>query len=224
MAGKKKKTLANKLAKMSDEERARYLQHKAEIEEEARRRKEQLIASFMKKKIKKEDTFARLNMSKINQNWHQIMRKIKVNEMKLEVEQLKKWMEHTIEQKNLKIAKLMNELEEAEEQYLNNFYSHSTHLDTIIRNQHDNIEKLQIQYQEELNNLMFQAKIERNGIEKRAKNEESYLKTLIYGQGLSASKKIQNAKEAYDKILYEVQYNVSEKSINFPMLLFTNLQ
>lgn len=48
MGAKKKKTLANKLAKMSDEERARYLQHKADAEEEARRRKEQLIAIFMK--------------------------------------------------------------------------------------------------------------------------------------------------------------------------------
>lgn len=46
--GAKKKSLANRLARMSDDERARYLQHKADIEEEARRRKEQLIAIFMK--------------------------------------------------------------------------------------------------------------------------------------------------------------------------------
>lgn len=48
MGAKKKKSLANKLSKMSDEERARYLQHKSDAEEEARRRKEQLIAMFMK--------------------------------------------------------------------------------------------------------------------------------------------------------------------------------
>lgn len=46
--GGKKKSLANRLARMSDEERARYLQHKADLEEEAKRRKEQLIAIFMK--------------------------------------------------------------------------------------------------------------------------------------------------------------------------------
>lgn len=44
----KKKRGANKLARMSDEERARYLQHRADIEEENRRRKQQLIAIFMK--------------------------------------------------------------------------------------------------------------------------------------------------------------------------------
>lgn len=44
----KKKGAANKLARMSEEERARYLQHRADMEEEARRRKQQLIAIFMK--------------------------------------------------------------------------------------------------------------------------------------------------------------------------------
>lgn len=44
----KKKGAANKLAKMSEEERARYLAHRADIEEEARRRKQQLIAIFLK--------------------------------------------------------------------------------------------------------------------------------------------------------------------------------
>ncbi|KAH9627949.1 hypothetical protein HF086_015393 [Spodoptera exigua] len=43
-----KKGKVNKLAKMSDEERARYLQHRADMEEEARRRKQELIHRFIK--------------------------------------------------------------------------------------------------------------------------------------------------------------------------------
>lgn len=49
--GGKKKSLAVKLAKMTDEERARYLQHRAEIEEEAKRRKEQLVSTFLKVRL-----------------------------------------------------------------------------------------------------------------------------------------------------------------------------
>lgn len=45
--GKKGKD-KNKLARMSEEERLRYLQHRAELEEEAKRRKQQLISTFMK--------------------------------------------------------------------------------------------------------------------------------------------------------------------------------
>lgn len=60
MGSKKKKGLANKLAKMSDEERARYLQHKADAEEEARRRKEQLIALFIKVTTSQELSFKKI--------------------------------------------------------------------------------------------------------------------------------------------------------------------
>jgi hypothetical protein len=48
MPPKNKKGKNSKLARMSDEERARYLQHRAEIELEAKRRKEQLIFIFTK--------------------------------------------------------------------------------------------------------------------------------------------------------------------------------
>lgn len=50
--GKKKGKDKNKLARMSEEERLRYLQHRAELEEEAKRRKQQLISTFMKVKLK----------------------------------------------------------------------------------------------------------------------------------------------------------------------------
>lgn len=49
MGGKKKgKNNKNKMTRMSEDERLRYLQHRAELEEEAKRRKQQLIATFMK--------------------------------------------------------------------------------------------------------------------------------------------------------------------------------
>jgi len=47
MAPKKNKK-SNKLARMSDEEKLRYLQHRAAIEEETKRRKEQLVATYLK--------------------------------------------------------------------------------------------------------------------------------------------------------------------------------
>ncbi|KAH1016813.1 hypothetical protein HUJ04_007982 [Dendroctonus ponderosae] len=215
MAGKKKKSLANKLAKMSDEERARYLQHRAEMEEEAKRRKEQLIAIFMKKKIKKEEAFARLNLAKINQNWHQIMRTIKVKEMKSDVEYLKAWIERLVENKNNRIAKLMEELEDAEEQYMNNFNSHSRHLDEIIgaaskeKHQNGHIEKLQSDYREELDGLIEQAKAEENLIQDHSNAEVLYLKTVAYGQATVSEKLLKESWEAYSKRLYEVEYNVS---------------
>ena len=47
----KKKGKGSKLSRMTEEERARYLQHRAAIEEEAKRRKQQLVATFMKVRL-----------------------------------------------------------------------------------------------------------------------------------------------------------------------------
>ncbi|KAI4456300.1 nyd-sp28 protein [Holotrichia oblita] len=132
--GGKKKGLANRLAKMSDEERARYMQMKADQEEEARRRKEQLVQAFMKNKIKREDNFARLNKAKINQQWHQFMRLRKCREMKENCEHTKKWIERVVALKNRTIDNLMKELDEAEFQYSTNLQAHLQHVDNFIGN------------------------------------------------------------------------------------------
>jgi hypothetical protein len=47
----KKKGKGSKLSRMTEEERSRYLQHRAAVEEEARRRKQQLVANFMKVRL-----------------------------------------------------------------------------------------------------------------------------------------------------------------------------
>ncbi|XP_060522522.1 dynein regulatory complex subunit 2-like [Cylas formicarius] len=211
MAGKKKKTLANKLAKMSDEDRARYLQHRAEVEEEARRRKEQLIATFMKKKIKKEEAFARLNTAKINQNWHQILRKIKVQEMKDDVDHLRKWIERTLSYKNQKISKLVEDLDEADSHYNKNFASHSTHLDEIIENQNKYIEKLQKQYETELDELLKSAKTEKETFSTNSANEIEYLKTVTYGQNSESSDFLQKRQEQFNQQLFEIKYENNAK-------------
>ncbi|CAG9857179.1 unnamed protein product [Phyllotreta striolata] len=182
MGGKKKKTMANKLAKMSDEERARYMQHRAEMEEEAKRRKEQLIATFMKKKIKKEEAFSRLNLAKINQNWHQILRKIKCKEMKENVKNLKEWIERLIDYKNRTIRNLTKHLEEIEEDYLNNYNTHMKHVENMLKDQFEYVRTLQDQYQKDVSNLLASSRKEWDELRANAEEDENFLKTVLYRQ------------------------------------------
>ncbi|KAG5900186.1 hypothetical protein JTB14_035331 [Gonioctena quinquepunctata] len=209
MAGKKKKSLANKLAKMSDDERARYLQHRADIEEEAKRRKEQLIATFLKKKIKKEEAFSRLNLAKINQNWHQILRKAKCQEMRDNVEHMKKWIERVVDYKNNTIAKLLKQLEAAEEEYLTNFQSHSTHIDNILEHQSQYVEKLNEQYDDDLDGLLICAEREKKMIAKNTDIEEKYLKTILFGQETQAGTVLRKEYEGYMLKCFKAECNVS---------------
>lgn len=150
----KKKGAANKLAKMSDEERARYLQHRADIEEEARRRKQQLIAiflkvngnllivqskcliknrlSFSKNKLKREEAFTRLNMAKINQEWRAILRNIKCIELRNEAKNVQTYFVDAFQRKNQTINRLLNELDQQEEMYATLLNSHMGSIDKLI--------------------------------------------------------------------------------------------
>ncbi|XP_046679735.1 dynein regulatory complex subunit 2-like [Homalodisca vitripennis] len=115
--GPKKKGKGSKLARMSEEERIRYMQHRAAIEEEARRRKEQLIATYMKNKLKHEEAFMRLNSAKINQQWRHILRKVKCKELTDNMKILWTTFEAAVISKNKIIQTLLGDLEDSELQY-----------------------------------------------------------------------------------------------------------
>ncbi|KAF4520135.1 hypothetical protein B566_EDAN010291 [Ephemera danica] len=130
--GPKKKGKQNKLARMSDDERMRYLQHKAAQEEEARRRKQQLIATFLKNKIKQEENFARLNQAKIDEQWRHLLRKAKCKELKVELETSRKQFEHLLMRRNQVINNLQEDLHESECQYLVILQAHMEAVDKIL--------------------------------------------------------------------------------------------
>lgn len=130
--GKKKGGAANKLARMSDEERARYLQHRAEIEEEARRRKQQLIAIFMKNKLKREEAFSRLNLAKINQEWRSVLRNLKCDELRDEILVVEQYFGDALARKNRTIDRLLGDLDGCEELYVRMLSSHVRNVNALI--------------------------------------------------------------------------------------------
>ncbi|VVC40684.1 Hypothetical protein CINCED_3A004905 [Cinara cedri] len=124
MAPKKNKK-GNKLARMSDEEKLRYLQHRAAVEEETRRRKEHLVATYLKNKLKKEEAFTRLNTAKLNQQWRHNLRQIKCKELKDEMMTMENRFEILLDCKNNYIDVLLKDLEDAEEQNLKQYGAHA---------------------------------------------------------------------------------------------------
>lgn len=128
----KKKGAANKLARMSDEERARYLQHRAEIEEEARRRKQQLIAIFMKNKLKREEAFSRLNLAKINQEWRTVLRNLKCQQLRDEIRVVEQYFGDALARKNRQIERLLGELDACEEMYAHMLSAHVRNVTKLV--------------------------------------------------------------------------------------------
>jgi hypothetical protein len=69
------KKLAKKLAKMSEEDRAAYLEQQKQLAEDNQRKKEEMLSRFLKEKLIKEEKASKLNMLKIQNQWRDIMRK-----------------------------------------------------------------------------------------------------------------------------------------------------
>ncbi|KAL3272632.1 hypothetical protein HHI36_014098 [Cryptolaemus montrouzieri] len=211
--GKKKKSKASKLLKMSDEEKARYLQHKAEQEEEAKRRREQLVKGWMMKKIKKEQAFARMNLAKINTFWHQFLRTRRVSEMKEDVGYLQEWLDFIITLKNRIINNLMEELEEAESQYSHNFKAHCIHIDNLTEFHSDWVLEIKQIFEQDRNELIEMNIKNITEYEMRFKDNFDYLKTIVFAQNKNSFTTIKEEYEYFMKRNYEVMKNVS-KEIN----------
>lgn len=82
--------------------------------------------------MRREEAFTRLNTAKINEYWHQILRKIAIKNMKSEIQSLSKWIQKVVEIRNRLISKLVTEIEESEEQYQTNFISHLAFIDQFL--------------------------------------------------------------------------------------------
>ncbi|KPI95680.1 Coiled-coil domain-containing protein 65 [Papilio xuthus] len=141
-----KKSKVNKLSRMSEEERARYLQHRADLEEEARRRKRELIARFIKNKLDKEESYSKMNTAKINQEWRYILRKIKCKQMASDIQGMIISFNFLVERKDRQILSLTRALEDSDEQHRRAFQTHTENLNYFLRIGAQRLDKLHTEY------------------------------------------------------------------------------
>ncbi|XP_076750547.1 dynein regulatory complex subunit 2 [Xylocopa sonorina] len=143
---KKRKSKANKIARMNEEERARYIQHRIEFELETKRRKQQLIATFTKNKLKREESFSKLNIAKINEKWRYVLRQIKCKELHENVKYLQATFDRAITIKDSTISCLHNELNIANADHRKLQETHTALIDTIIEKYKQNLIELHNTY------------------------------------------------------------------------------
>ncbi|XP_030388524.1 dynein regulatory complex subunit 2 [Scaptodrosophila lebanonensis] len=144
-----KKGKGNKLAKMSEEERARYLQMRADMEEETRRRKMQLISLYMKNKLKREDAFCRLNIAKINQEWRSVLRQVKIQDLRREIIEVEQFSKEALKRKDQVIQRLIGDISTNEDMYANLQQSHMEKISKIIDTYKSRIEFFTQSYEED---------------------------------------------------------------------------
>lgn len=175
----KKKGKGNKLARMTEEEKLRYLQHRAAIEEEARRRKEHVIASYMKNKLKHEEAFTRLNTAKINQQWRQTLRQIKNKELHDASETLRQVFEVALKTKNTIIKNLCDDLDDSSKQHALAVQTHLVAVDKILDIRCGRLDTLSTEFKATVDRNMLNARAHTMRLEDAYQNDDKVLKAII---------------------------------------------
>lgn len=145
------KKLAKKLAKMSEEDRAEFLEKQRLQDEENQRKKEEMLSRFLKDKLIKEEKTSKLNLVKIQNQWRAIMRKSKHNvyddhvhwfigficaakskDLSKDLEVMSQTFERVVDRKDAIIGSLAMDLTEAEQQYQVALRSHLHKVDNLM--------------------------------------------------------------------------------------------
>ncbi|KAH8396813.1 hypothetical protein KR215_004592 [Drosophila sulfurigaster] len=195
--GKKGKGKGNKLAKMSEEERARYLQMRADAEEETRRRKMQLIALYMKNKLKREDAFCRLNMAKINQEWRSILRQVKIQDLRREIVDVEQFFKEALKRKDQVIQRLIGDINSTEDMYANLQQSHMENIDKIIELHRSRIEFFRHIYEDDKRAVLKEWDEDSNVFRSMQTEKQQQLECVFYQVEETTDKAVKDNHERY---------------------------
>ncbi|KAF7995150.1 hypothetical protein HCN44_004622 [Aphidius gifuensis] len=210
MPAKKKKGKGSKLTRMNEEEKLRYLQHRAEIELEAKRRKQQLISIFTKNKLKREEAFSRLNTAKINEQWRFNLRQIKCKELDDEIKYLWSNFDRKIKLKNEQIDNLNVELINANLDHNKLQESHMKIIDKLILQHVEYLNKIHDDYKKSIINIQLNDLNEMIIIKNKLEKECWNFKSIIYAQSFLIEKKLSNTYSRNSMNTYYIQHTMEE--------------
>jgi len=194
-----------KLAKMSEEERILYLEQKLLQEEQMRRNKEEMLTQFLKDKLMKEEKSSKFNLTKLQNQWRVILREMKSNELKKDIEILSQTFERIIDRKDSILKSLVKDLDEAEEQYQTAIKSHLQNLRKLLDFQSERLANADEEYDEELTLLQEEFETERSEIVQKHKKEMEEIMDIIFAMEQEFEEAESEAKQEFHSLRDEIK-------------------
>jgi len=130
-------------------------------EEEAARSKEQGRRDELKKAQQEEERYSRLNRFKIMNQWRKLMRLVKVEDLRKEIEVISQNHEREVDRKDAIIQVLDRDLEDSEEQYQTALRAHLVMVDRLIDLHNSKLAGVELEFEKDLQELMDEFGAER---------------------------------------------------------------
>jgi len=147
--------------KESEQERQLRFEIERMKEEEAARAKEAARRDELKKARDAEERYSRLNRFKIMNQWRKLMRLVKVEDLRKEIEIISQNHEREVDRKDAIIQVLDRDLEDSEEQYQMALRAHLVMVDRLIDLHNQKLAGTELEFEKDLQELMDEFGAER---------------------------------------------------------------
>lgn len=135
---------------------------------------------MLQNKLKREDAFTRLNLAKINQEWRTILRQLKCDELKKEINNVESFCAETLDRKNQIIRRLLCDLDESEELYSTMLHSHMDNIDRIIKVHSERLRFWREWYVTEKNTMLERFHMHIEGYKIKKNNTQADLECVYF--------------------------------------------
>ena len=150
--------------KETDKERDLRLEIERLKEEEAARAKEEMRKRMLRERQAQEEAYSRVNRLKIMNQWRKLMRLVKVEDLRKEIEIISQNHEREVDRKDAIIQMLDRDLEDSEEQYQTALRSHLRIVDKLIDLHNSRLRGLEFEFERDLQELVEEFGTERDEI------------------------------------------------------------
>jgi hypothetical protein len=163
--GASKEKAGGKKGKLTDEERRMQEEMQRLLEEERARQAEERRKRKLKERQAQEEKYSRVNRLKINNQWRKLMRLVKVEDLRKEIEIISQNHEREVDRKDSIIQMLDRDLEESEEQYQMALRSHLLVVDRLLDLHAQRTKALDYEFEIDLGELSAEFANERGEIQ-----------------------------------------------------------
>ena len=137
----------------SDQERQLRFEIERMKEEEAARAKEAKRREELKALLEQEERMSRLNRLKIMNQWRKLMRLVKVEDLRKDIEVVSQNHEREVDRKDAIIQVLDRDLEDSEEQYQTALRAHLVMVDRLIDLHNSKLAGVELEFEKDMQEL-----------------------------------------------------------------------
>ncbi|CAK4611362.1 unnamed protein product [Aphanomyces euteiches] len=167
----------------------------------------------LKEFMDKEQKISKMNKLKIQNHWRKIMRLVKVEALRKEVEIKSQNHERDVDRKDAIIQMLDRDLEEAEEQFQMALRSHLLNVDQLIDLQDGRLLGLEEEFEKDLHALEREFTIEKEKINKQHAMEKNELLNIMRAVETQEREREAEARQEHEQLREEIR-NKNLEDIN----------